>query len=264
MGKMGLAITPPENIYGHGKRLQWIISHISKQDVIVEFGCGTGYMITRPLLKLGYPITGVDIDEASIGLGREIFSREGLPDDSLQLIDFTALDFTPDVIIASEVFEHLDSEELEQVLRMMHQKLKPGGRLLVTVPNGYGWFEWENFLWTQLGLGKLLEWSQINRIIAKLKEWIIGCNPEMPYPSTLSNSPHKQRFRYHTIQKIIQAHGFQVMDIRGSVLVAGLFSNLLWTGLQLIMKLNCRFGDWFPKFASGFYLECQSTRRRSL
>lgn len=36
---------PKENIYGHIKRLEWIKEFISKDDLVVEFGCGTGYMI---------------------------------------------------------------------------------------------------------------------------------------------------------------------------------------------------------------------------
>lgn len=34
-----------ENIYGPKKRLNWMISQIDKADTIIEFGCGTGFMI---------------------------------------------------------------------------------------------------------------------------------------------------------------------------------------------------------------------------
>jgi SAM-dependent methyltransferase len=67
---------PKENIYGHIKRLEWIKEFISKDDLVVEFGCGTGYMIIYPLLKDGYNI--IDLDTKSIEYGQDFFQRWGL------------------------------------------------------------------------------------------------------------------------------------------------------------------------------------------
>ena len=91
----------PENIYGHRKRLEWILRHIHPRQRVVELGCGTGYMITRPLLKLGYDAYGVDLDERSIAYGRELFQRDGLDPDRLQAQNINALPFQADVVIAS-------------------------------------------------------------------------------------------------------------------------------------------------------------------
>ena len=49
-----------ENVYGHRKRLGWLSKHLKPGDRIVEVGCGTGYMITLPLLASGYDITGIE------------------------------------------------------------------------------------------------------------------------------------------------------------------------------------------------------------
>ena len=54
---------PPENIYGHVKRLRWILSQVDRGATLVELGCGTGYMISRPLAKLGFEMHGVELDE---------------------------------------------------------------------------------------------------------------------------------------------------------------------------------------------------------
>ena len=53
----------------------------------------------------------------------------------------------------SEVLEHLHDDELDALLGEVRSRLAPGGRLLVTVPNGYGWFEMEHFFWWRLGWG---------------------------------------------------------------------------------------------------------------
>jgi SAM-dependent methyltransferase len=253
----------PENVYGHTKRLRWMISWLCKEDFIIEFGCGTGYMITRPLLKLGYNVLGLDADVSSISLGRKILLEEGLSSDQLKSMDLSELDLVPDVIIASEVFEHIPSDKLDIILKTIHRKLKPGGRLLVTVPNGYGWFEFESFLWYKVGLGKLLEFLRIVGIINVIKKMLGFQVSELPYPSTLCQSPHIQHFTFSAIHKLLNEHGFEVMEFTGSVGFAGPFSNLFFKGIYLVLIFNNSLGKWFPKIAASFYLNCRVSKHLS-
>lgn len=135
----------PENVYGQAKRLKWVESNTQKQDTIIELGCGTGYMITLPMAKQGYSIKGFDLDEKSIKYGKSIFKNEGLNDSYLSSKDITSLNISGDVIILSEVLEHLDSNEIDKVLMNIRSRLTKNGRLLITIPNGFGWFEFESF-----------------------------------------------------------------------------------------------------------------------
>lgn len=249
-------IIPKENIYGHTKRLLWILSKIQKNDEIAELGCGTGYMITLPLAKLGYSIIGIDTDIASIEFGKRVFSQEGASPEILKVSNIEKLDMNPDIIIASEVLEHIPDKDLGVTLSKIYTQLIPTGKLLVTVPNGYGWFELESFLWFKVGVGKLLEWTQVTRVVNKIKHILFGHDFELPYSSTLSDSPHVQRFTFKSIQELLQKYGFKVVTISGSVLFAGPFSNLLFTGIRPTMYLNCALGKWFPRLASGFFVEC--------
>lgn len=244
-------------MYGHRKRLQWIVSSIERGNVIVEFGCGTGCMITLPLAKMGYAVTGIDLDHKSIEFGQKLFYQEGLNPTYLRAVDISELNSKPDVVIASEVLEHIGSEDIGNILTKIRNKIAPHGKLLVTVPNGYGWFELESFLWFKVGVGKVLEWLQIARIIHKLKRLVFGPDIESPYPSTLSDSPHVQSFTLKSIRNLLQNHGFDVINISGSVLFAGPFSNLFFTGIKPVMQLNGMLGKWFPWIASGFFVECR-------
>jgi 2-polyprenyl-3-methyl-5-hydroxy-6-metoxy-1,4-benzoquinol methylase len=246
-----------ENIYGHGKRLQWILNHIDQEDIIIELGCGTGYMITLPLRKQNYTVCGLDPDKESISLGKEICAREGVDPQCLRVMDVAEVDFVPDVIIASEVLEHMGDALLHHTLNMIRAKLKPGGRLLVTVPNGYGWFELESLLWFRAGIGYLLNLFRVGSVINVFKCVLLGRGYEPPYPSTLSDSFHVHRFTYNSIRTLLETHGFQVTEMTGSVMFAGPFSNLLFTGIKSVMELNCRLGQWFPRGASGFYIDCR-------
>lgn len=243
-----------ENIYGHRKRLEWIIKKLELSDYIFEFGCGTGFMITIPLLKLGYNVYGLDDDEKSISLGRDILAQQGLDKKRIICSTLNEIDRQADVIIASEVLEHIPNAQLPEVLQNLRANLKVGGKLLITVPNGYGWFEAENFIWQKFLLGRFLEVFRILPIFNMLKQTLLGKDIEPLYPSTLSSSPHVQRFIIGRITHMLAECGFDVEDVDGSVLCCGPFTNMLFTGITFVMKLNTWLGSRFVRISSSFYI----------
>jgi 2-polyprenyl-3-methyl-5-hydroxy-6-metoxy-1,4-benzoquinol methylase len=207
-------------------------------------------------MKKGYSVYGLDTDEKSISLGQELLNQEGFDPKRLKVMKLSELDLNPDIIIASEVLEHIPSKDLTNIFSVIRHKLKPDGLLLITVPNCYGWFELESFLWFKTSLGHLLTWSKAAGAINRLKCFFLGSKVEYPHPATLSGSLHVQQFSYDSIQRLLKDHGFEILEIKGSVLFSGPFSNLLFTGMKRIMKINCILGQWFPKIASGFYIRC--------
>jgi hypothetical protein len=62
-----------------------------------------------------------------------------------------------------------------------------------------------------------------------------------------------------SIRGLLERHGFDVIEARGSVLVCGPFSNLAFTGLPSVMALNRRLGTRFPRLAAGFYLAAKKS-----
>ena len=102
-----------------------------------------------------------------------------------------------------------------------------------------------------------MERLKIIRVVNALKFLILGRDIEPPYPSTLSDSPHVQRFTYSSIQTLLAKEGFSVINITGAVFFAGPFSNMLFTGIKPIMRLNCALGRWFPRISAGFYIACR-------
>lgn len=246
-----------ENIYGSEKRLRWICSHVSRQDTILEVGCGTGAMITLPLLQSGYKVYGIDEDEKSIDYGRQLLAGAGFKPEHLLLRDLRNIsetDVKPDVIIASEVLEHIPEPQLSEALASLQKRLRPGGKFLVTVPNGYGWFEWESFLWYKAKLGIVLKYTLIEKTVHWLKARLLGRDFLLPHPSTLSDSPHVQRFTFDSIQKLLVKHGFEIQKTVGSVFFCGPFSDLFLTGFKRAMALNANLGSKFCRRAAGFFI----------
>jgi hypothetical protein len=62
---------------------------------------------------------------------------------------------------------------------------------------------------------------------------------------------------------VLVEHGFEVLSVTGSVMFAGPFSNLFFTGIAPIMKINSLLGQLMPRLAAGFYICCRPVRRSS-
>ena len=246
-----------ENIYGHQKRLRWIMNQLTHEEDVLELGCGTGYMVTLPLKKAGFKVVGLDLDSSSIEYGRNLAIKDGLPPGFLINSSLEMFEKKVDVIIVSEVLEHLTNKALTELLNVVHTTLRANGRLLVTVPNGYGWYEIESWLWKHVGLEWFFKRTRLDRIIMRFKTLLTGKQEEElveRHPSTFDSSPHVQRFTLGTLCDYMATQGFKVRDATGSVIVAGQLSNLFFTGFSAITHLNNRLGDKLPSLAAGFYV----------
>jgi 2-polyprenyl-3-methyl-5-hydroxy-6-metoxy-1,4-benzoquinol methylase len=251
-----MELLPRENIYGHQQRLLWLRDHLRREDRAVEFGCGTGRLITLPLRAWGYDVTGVDLDEESIEHGRGLLREAGLETEVLQAVDLKELPGRFDAVIASEILEHLDDDELRDSLELIRERLVPGGRLLVTTPNGYGLFELENLLWYRTGIDWLYRQTRssglgrrLRRLKARHADW-----SEAAEPMTLADSPHRQRFTWRSIQEILDRADFEIVEAWGAILFCGPFTDLALSGLPRVMEANKRLGRKWPRLASDFYI----------
>jgi cyclopropane fatty-acyl-phospholipid synthase-like methyltransferase len=107
---------------------------IDKAANILDLGCGCGEFL-QLLSSLGYTnLSGVDLSEVQV----KIAHRFGLDGATVA----NALEFLADrhdcydLISAFNLFEHLQKAEIIQLLQLVYQALRQGGRLLVITPNG--------------------------------------------------------------------------------------------------------------------------------
>jgi SAM-dependent methyltransferase len=102
-----------------------------------EIGCGTGYILSG--IQRAFPslhLYGSDIFNHSLS-----FAEQRLSDVSLYQMDARQIPFDAefDVIGAFDVLEHIDEDDV--VLQKMFQATKPGGGIMLTVPQ-------HRFLWS--------------------------------------------------------------------------------------------------------------------
>jgi SAM-dependent methyltransferase len=136
--------------------------HTRRGGSILDLGCGTGEL-ARDLAAAGLRVTGADISPQM--LGRAVTADQDGAVEWVQLDPgWRALPFASrafDAVVASSVLEYVD--EPAAVLSECARVLRPGGALLVTVPDirhPVRWAEWAASLTARLpparaGLGAL-------------------------------------------------------------------------------------------------------------
>lgn len=269
-----------ENVYAHRKRLRFIVEAIealrkergkAPADLaLLDVGCGTGIMVTLPLASIGYRITGIDLDRDSIDTAQGLNTYPNAVFRHADAASLLPAGEGYDVIIASEVLEH-QADPLAFV-RTLRALLQPEGILVLTTPNGYGWFEWEQFLWDDLHLGGwILAWHERwTRFAQWLKAPIkraIGWQPRpLPPPApweylTSTNntaSPHLQHFRWSRLKGLLAAAGFTVAQTGKGSLFCGKITNFYLRNRDTFVALNARVADLLPQtFAASWYLACR-------
>jgi ubiquinone/menaquinone biosynthesis C-methylase UbiE len=121
--------------------LQVLISHIGELNGkrIIEMGSGSGYTSTALAMK-GASCALLDISSDSLEVSKQSFVENGLaaPDCYLQDALSSGLPSeTFDVAWNGGVIEHFLDSGKEQLLREMHRIVKPGGLVIVLVPNSW-------------------------------------------------------------------------------------------------------------------------------
>lgn len=126
------------------------IAGLKKTDVILDFGCGAGWLKNK-LKNEGYNVTGYDIT----------------PEHS-DVKDYRKL--IPDKIFALDVFEHISEEEIKKILKDF-KKMNGNFELIVAIPT-------EN--WISRKIRKLLGKNErVNGHITPIKKILEILNSEL-------------------------------------------------------------------------------------
>ena len=163
-----------------------------------------------------------------------------------------------DVVICSEVLEHLQEPDI--FIGKIKGHLRDEGLLLVTVPNGFGYFELDNYFWQLISrspwvVDKLYRlvaafWS-ISGSAAKLKRMREEYQPKR-YELTISTfAPDTSHYQSFTCSKILQLLGIQglrILAVRNNTFLAGNILSLFLRELDGLIAWNARVADRLPGF----------------
>ena len=254
----------PETSYGIVKRLQvvetWVRSlsaRLRKETLsILDVGCGTGDHITYPLALLNYQVLGIDFHEASIQEAKRRYELPNLTFRSGQLDVILQERLVFDLIICSEVLEHL--YQPKEFLCALRRMVRPDGALIITTPNGYG--SYEMLCRLQRGLEKLGVDQVLRGIVhahRRSRDIVlhdggqqIGTAPISETTGFLNvESGHVQFFRVGVLTKLFGDSGFRVRERRARTLLCGPYVDVLLRlppFRQAVYRLNNRLADFLP------------------
>ena len=124
---------------GRNRLILWALDrHFPGASSFLEVGCGTGYVLSG--VRRAHPATklqGSEIDASGLG-----FAARRVGNTELIQMDARRMPFREefDVVGAFDVLEHVEEDEV--VLGQIYAALKPGGGVMLTVPQ-------HPFMWSQ-------------------------------------------------------------------------------------------------------------------
>ena len=245
-----------ETVYGFRTKLIFFIDCIErlrhalkkeKNEIhILDVGCGNGMQMTFPLGAQGYMVTGIDLHEPSIGFANEenVFNNVKFLLGDIEHLQKIAHTQKFDVIVFSDILEHVNNPE--KLLKDAHSILKPDGIILISIPNGFGPFEIENFILRKTGFLRFGDF--IGRKLSRGKS-------KIPYNR---DSGHIQFFSMKKINEILKRTGFNTTNFKNGYFIGASVTARIISLIKPLISFNIVLGKYLPSFiCSVWYFECK-------
>jgi 2-polyprenyl-3-methyl-5-hydroxy-6-metoxy-1,4-benzoquinol methylase len=236
------------------KRLDYIVKNIqtvfgSAKCRILEIGCGNGN-ISTVLASYGHEVLAIDISEDCIRYAaalKEKFNLKNLNFKVSNAAEILNVGEPFDAVICSEVLEHLDDPV--SIVSKAYSVLKPGGILIVTVPNGCG--PWQLSVKVEHKLGRLI--SKNAGLVNLLGS--LFCGDRVQSVNAGEGSAHVQFFTRKQLRQIFSGARFRVVASGSSDFIANVTPfRILIHKSKLLCRIDFALADILPSVAaSGWY-----------
>lgn len=113
------------------------LNNFAKDSLILELGCGPGYLLDYLKLNGFNNITGVDISREQVELANSK-GHNVLLDDIFNYLRNSSNKY--DIIFAFDLIEHFTKDELLELTNLIYNSLSDAGLFIIRTPNGQGYF----------------------------------------------------------------------------------------------------------------------------
>jgi 2-polyprenyl-3-methyl-5-hydroxy-6-metoxy-1,4-benzoquinol methylase len=163
------------------RHVRFLARDMAAGSSVLDVGCGRGVLL-GPLADEGLSVHGFEIsEEACRGADARAEIRVG---EDLREANYADAAF--DLVVIWHVLEHL--RDPRATLEEIHRILRPGGRLVVAVPNFASWqARWSGPAWFHLDLPRHLHHFTSDGLSALLKE--LGFLPRSAHHFSLRQNP---------------------------------------------------------------------------
>lgn len=239
-----------ERLHAHARALGLAPAEVR----VLELGCGNGRIVTLPIAEQGFETVGVDTHAPSIESARA--DAVGLDNVEFRTGDFRDApgDGSFHAVVLSDVLEHVDDPGA--MLDVAAAALRPDGLVLVSIPNGYGPYEVEQFL-----VRKRILWPPLALVRGavalgvRAKHALRGAPPAPPEPPAYNvDSPHVQHFTLRRFRALAAARGLRVAERRNGAFVGGDLTYFAFYFVPALVRLSLRAVDSLPPALAGSWL----------
>jgi SAM-dependent methyltransferase len=247
---------PRENVFGHARKARLVLAALGRLREergrsldVLDVGCGNGGALTRFLGTGGDRVLGIDTHGPSIEYASRNFGTTSLEFRQQAAESLLIEGRSFDAILFADVLEHLP--EPAPVLEAGARLLRPRGRVLVSVPNGYGPFEIESWLSRLPLLGRASLWA-IDHLVALLNRFVFpGAWTEVVTPGDVpynEDSGHVQFYTRGRFLALARGAGLDLVRGTGVSWLSGPYTNYLFAPVRRFCDLNARLADFLPPF----------------
>ncbi len=213
----------------YAKRAAFIFQSVEevRPKKILEVGCGRGFYL-QALALYDFPkeIYGVDLNEKYLERAKEVCQDERivLQQGSIYALPYKADTF--DFVLLTEILEHLSDDV--SALTEIRRVLKPGGTVVVTVPNMQFPFAWDPLNWVLMHV--------FHTHVSKDIWWLAGIWAD-----------HDHLYRKEVLVKKIKQAGFTIKEVRPVLHYCWPFSHFILYGIgkNIVERLGVRRFDRF-------------------
>jgi len=160
---------------------------------VLEVGCANGDLSVF-IAAHGACHYGIDIDPVAVDLARFKAAQSGINSCHFQVGNGYELNVPEscfDSVVLAEVLEHV--EDPKRILREAYKACKPGGKIIISVPNGYAIPDPDHInIFTKNILANLIE-HEVESVIQWIDhvpdQWILGVLHKPEGTGTLDNDP---------------------------------------------------------------------------
>jgi SAM-dependent methyltransferase len=256
-----------EDSYGVRKRWvvfrEWIEKYARRRGLsrlrMLDYGCGTGTLVTYPLALLGHTVLGSDVHKPSIEVARIRYQLPNLTFEALSVEQLRERGVQFDMVICSEVLEHLANPA--EFLQCLKGLVVPHGAAIITTPNGYGSYE------LCCALERGLKRSGIDECMRRIHRLLrppsgrhfhgpdrnnhVENGPQQQDTRGFLNveSGHIQFFRRAALELLFCRAGFEIVERRARTLLCGPYLDQLLKRLpfqDVLYRVNGRLADSLP------------------
>jgi len=189
----------------HHLKFRRVVEEMEGHQRHLDVGCGPGTLIG--LLDNRFVSTGIDISTTQIQYARGAYESESKHFFAVSARALPGLYRDYDVATLVDVVEHLAPVELDDVLRATIERLRPGGKLVVTTPNFRS------------------AWPLVERLISR-----IGPVDYAPQ--------HINRFTPRRLQQLLEDLGLKDVRVHRYLGLAPFAATLSWRLADILARLE--------------------------